>query len=162
MGREGLSDKITIVPVGGAEKVATFISLMRGNELNCVCLLDTLSEQKARDNLRKMVEQKLIADKKVLFADSFTDFAYADIEDFFDPSDYLKLFNGAFGCDIRKEQIDSGKAIMGQLKRLNGNKAFNHYSPARFMMEHIGEIFFSESTLSAFECVFKEVNKLLK
>lgn len=162
MGREGLRDIITIVPVGGAEKVATFISLMRGNELNCVCLLDTLSEQKARDNLRKMVEQKLIADKKVLFADSFTDYTYADIEDFFEPSDYLKLYNGAFNCNICTEQLDTTKGIMAQLKRINGNKAFNHYSPARYMMEHIGDLSFSEKTLATFERVFKEVNKLLK
>ena len=57
MGREGLNEKMTIVPIGGAEKGITFISLMRGNELNCVCLLDTLTEQKAVANLRKMVEQ---------------------------------------------------------------------------------------------------------
>ena len=162
IGREGLNDKITIVPVGGAEKVATFISLMRGNELNCVCLLDTLTEQKAKDNLRKMVEQKLIADKKILFADSFTGFQYADIEDFFARDDYLKLYNGAFGTQVKEEEIDSSKGIMAQLKHLNGNKAFNHYAPSRYMMAHIGELQFSDETLNAFEEVFKAINKLLK
>ena len=161
-GREGLNNKITIVPVGGAEKVATFISLMRGNELNCVCLLDTLTEQKAKDNLRKMVDQKLIADKKILFADSFTSFQYADIEDFFTPDDYLKLYNGAFETKVKKNELDSSKGIMGQLKRLNGDKAFNHYAPSRYMMAHIGELQFSDDTLNAFEEVFKTVNKLLK
>ena len=162
LGREGLNDKITIVPVGGAEKVATFISLMRGNELNCVCLLDTLTDQKAKDNLRKMVEQKLIADKKILFADSFTQFQYADIEDFFTQDDYLKLYNGAFEAQITVGQLDSSKGIMGQLKHLNSNKAFNHYAPSRYMMAHIGELLFSDNTLNAFEEVFKAINKLLK
>ena len=160
--REGLNDRITIVPVGGAEKVATFISLMRGNELNCACLLDTLTEQKAKDNLRKMVEQKLIADKKILFADSFTQFQYADIEDFFTQDDYLKLYNGAFEAQITVGQLDKSKGIMGQLKHLNGNKAFNHYAPSRYMMAHIGELQFSDNTLNAFEEAFKEINKLLK
>ena len=41
LGREGLSDDVTIVPVGGADKIATFISLMRGNELSTVCLLES-------------------------------------------------------------------------------------------------------------------------
>lgn len=162
MGREGLNGKITIVPVGGAEKVATFISLMRGNELNCVCLLDTFTEQKAKVNLQKMVEQKLIADKKILFADAFTDFQYADIEDLFTKADYLKLFNGAFEKDITIEQLDNTKSIMSQLKRLNGNKDFNHYSPSRFMMEHIGEIQFDSKTLETFEKVFNVVNRLIK
>ena len=162
MGREGLNDNVTIVPIGGAEKVATFISLMRGNELNCVCLLDTLTDQKAKDNLRKMVEQKIIADKKILFADSFTQFQYADIEDFFAPDDYLKLYNGAFDAQITVGQLDSSKGIMGQLKHINGNKPFNHYAPSRYMMAHIGELQFSENTLNAFENVFKAINKLLK
>ncbi len=162
MGREGLNDKITIVPVGGAEKVSTFISLMRGNELNCVCLLDTLTEQKAKENLRKMVEQKLIVDKKILFADSFTSFQYSDIEDFFTKDDYLKLYNGAFNSQITAGEIDNSKGIMGQLKHLNGNKAFNHYVPSRYMMVHIGELQFSDDTLNVFEEVFKTINKLLK
>lgn len=162
MGREGLSDKITIVPVGGAEKVATFISLMRGNELNCVCLLDTIIEQKAKDNLRKMVEQKLIADKKILFADRFVTFQYADIEDFFCKGDYLKLYNGSFDLQVTIEQLDVSKSIMCQLKHLNANKNFNHYSPARYMMAHIGGLHFSDETLNVFEEVFKTVNKLLK
>jgi hypothetical protein len=109
-----------------------------------------------------MVEQKLIADKKILFADSFTGFQYADIEDFFARDDYLKLYNGAFGTQVKEEEIDSSKGIMAQLKHLNGNKAFNHYAPSRYMMAHIGELQFSDETLNAFEEVFKAINKLLK
>lgn len=48
-GKVGLKDGITIVPVGGADKIATFISLLRGNELNIVCLLDTFT-----DHLQKL------------------------------------------------------------------------------------------------------------
>lgn len=161
MGREGLNEKITIVPVGGAEKVATFISLMRGNELNCVCILDTLTEQKAKDNLRKMVEQKLIVDKKILFVDSFTEYQYADIEDLFTKSDYLKLYNGAFGTEVKVGQLDSGKGIMNQLKHINGNKSFNHYAPSRYMMSKIGTLQFDDKTLDSFEDIFKTINKLL-
>lgn len=65
MGKEGLSEDITIVPVGGADKIATFISLMRGNELSTVCLLDTFTDQAAQARLKRMVEQKIIADKKL-------------------------------------------------------------------------------------------------
>lgn len=51
---------------------------------------------------------------------------------------------------------------MGQLKHLNGNKAFNHYAPSRYMMAHIGELQFSDNTLNAFEEAFKAINKLPK
>ena len=161
-GREGLDDSITIVPVGGAEKVATFISLMRGNELNCVCLLDTLTEQKAKDNLQKMVQQKLISDKKIIFVDEFTNFNYADIEDLFDTQDYLTIYKGAFNTGVSAEQIDDSKGIMVQLKRINDNKAFNHYLPAKYMMQNIGTLRFTDKTLNSFEAVFKKINMLLK
>lgn len=82
MGKEGLSEDITIVPVGGADKIATFISLMRGNELSTVCLLDTFTDQAAQARLKRMVEQKIIADKKILYYHSIVGQAYADIEGF--------------------------------------------------------------------------------
>ena len=46
--REGLNQDISIVPTGGLDKVATFISLLRGNELQIVCLLDSFEDQKAK------------------------------------------------------------------------------------------------------------------
>lgn len=138
MGKEGLSEDITIVPVGGADKIATFISLMRGNELSTVCLLDTFTDQAAQARLKRMVEQKIIADKKILYYHSIMGQAYADIEDLFDKEEYLVLFNGAFGKSVQISELDTNKPIMSQLKRLNGNKAFNHYSPANYMAKNIG------------------------
>ena len=161
-GRKGLSDKITIVPVGGAEKVATFISLMRGNELNCVCLLDTFNNQKAKANLDKMIRQKLIAEKKIIYADKYTSFEYSDVEDLFEKEEYLLLYNGAFNMSLQKTDIDDDKPIMGQLRHLNGDKDFNHYIPAKFMMENISEVSFSDETLGRFEKVLADVNKLLQ
>ncbi len=125
-------------------------------------MLDTLTEQKAEANLRKMVEQKLIADKKILFADVFTGFQYADIEDLFSKKDYLRLYNGALAKSIRVDQLDDTKGILGQLIKQNGNRDFNHCLPSRYMMEHIGELKFEGKTIDKFEEVFKAVNKLLK
>ena len=158
MGKEGLSENITIVPVGGADKIATFISLMRGNELSTVCLLDTFTDQAAQARLKRMVEQKIIADKKILYYHSIMGQAYADIEDLFDKEEYLVLFNGAFGKSVQISELDANKPIMSQLKRLNGNKAFNHYSPANYMAKNIGGLVFSDETMERFEKLFAMVN----
>ena len=158
MGKEGLSEDITIVPVGGADKIATFISLMRGNELSTVCLLDTFTDQAAQARLKRMVEQKIIADKKILYYHSIMGQAYADIEDLFDKEEYLVLFNGAFGKLVQISELDANKPIMSQLKRLNGNKAFNHYSPANYMAKNIGSLVFSDETMGRFEKLFAMVN----
>lgn len=158
MGREGLSDDVTIVPVGGADKIATFISLMRGNELSTVCLLDTFTDRGAEVRLKRMVEQKIIADKKILYYHSVIEKTFADIEDLFGKEEYLVLYNGAFGKSVQISDLDANKPIMSQLKRLNGNKAFNHYSPANYMAKNIGTLSFSEETLGQFEKLFSMVN----
>lgn len=158
MGKEGLADDVTIVPVGGADKIATFISLMRGNELSTVCLLDTFTDQGAEVRLKRMVEQKIIADKKILYYHSVVEKTFADIEDLFSKEEYLLLYNGAFGKSVQISDLDTNKPIMSQLKRLNGNKAFNHYSPANYMAKNIGTLSFSEETLGRFEKLFSMVN----
>lgn len=159
LGREGLSDDVTIVPVGGADKIATFISLMRGNELSTVCLLDTFTDQRAETRLKKMVEQKIIADKKIIYYHSILEQSFADIEDMFTKDEYVVLYNGAFGTSIKTADIDVDRPIMSQLKRLNGNKSFNHYSPANYMAKNIGMMTFSDETLSHFEKLFNTINK---
>lgn len=158
MGKEGLSDDITIVPVGGADKIATFISLMRGNELSTVCLLDTFTNQSAEVRLKRMVEQKIIADKKILHYHSVIGQTFADIEDLFSKDEYLELYNGAFSKSIKITDLDVDKPIMSQLKRINGNKSFNHYSPANYMAKNIGTLTFSTETIERFEKLFALVN----
>lgn len=159
LGREGISDDVTIVPVGGADKIATFISLMRGNELSTVCLLDTFTEQRAETRLKKMVEQKIIANKKIIYYHSVLERSFADIEDMFAKDEYVALYNGAFGTSIKMSDIDANKPIMSQLKRLNGNKSFNHYYPANYMVKNIGILTFSDETLNHFEKLFVAINK---
>lgn len=158
MGRKGLSDDITIVPVGGADKIATFISLMRGNELSTVCLLDTFTDRSAEARLKKMVEQKIIADKKIIYYNSVLGKTFADIEDMFTPDEYVSLFNGAFCSTVNAAGLDPNQPIMLQLKRQNGNKAFNHYAPANYLAKNISSIEFSAETLSHFEKLFELIN----
>ena len=161
-GKEGLSDDISIVPVGGADKIATFISLMRGNELSTVCLLDTFTDQKARAHLDRMVEQKIIVGKKILFYHMVVGTVFADIEDLFKKEEYLSLYNGEFGTSIQISDLDVNKPIMAQLKRLNGNSSFNHYRPANYLAKNVGNISFSEKTIDRFEKLFDMVNGLFR
>lgn len=158
-GRTGLKNDITIVPVGGADKVATFVSLLRGNELDMICLLDTFTDQSAKKRLDNLVAQHIIKDKKIVFYHDILGNTYADIEDLFSIEDYLKLYNGAFNKTIKVDDIDESKPILAQLKRLNDGENFNHYSPANFLAKNIANIVLSETTLSNFEKLFIELNK---
>lgn len=158
--RIGLSNKITIVPSGGADKVATFVSLMRGNDLNMVCLLDTFTDQSPKKRLENLVAEKIIAQKNILYYQEFTGSEFADVEDLFEKAEYLDLYNAAFDKHIKLADIDESKPIMGQLKRINGGKNFNHYLPANYLVSKGSGADLSEETLDRFERLFKHINKL--
>ena len=70
----------------------------------------------------------------------------------------FKLYNEAFGTAVQISDLDSNKPIMSQLKRLNGNKSFNHYAPANYMAKNIGTLSFSKETIERFEKLFAMVN----
>jgi len=159
-GREGLKNDIAIVPVGGADKVATFVSLLRGSELNMVCLLDTFTDMSAKQRLNNMVTQNIIKENKIVFYHDIIKVLHADVEDLFEISDYLTIYNGAFGKKLEAKDIDSEKPILDQLKKINGNKDFNHYTPANYFARNIASIMIGNSTLSNFESLFNKINKL--
>lgn len=164
--REGLNEDITIVPVGGLDKVATFISLLRGNELNMVCLLDTFIDQKGKKRLEDLIKDKIIKEKQIKFFDQYIDrLNIAEIEDMFEIEEYLKLFNEEFSKDyksISKKEIDINKPIIPQINQIIQKNRFNHYRPSRYLTSLcVGKDYFSESTLARFEALFKDINNLL-
>ena len=94
-GRQGLGDAI-LVPVGGLDKLATFVALLGSNKLKLVVLHDRSSSP--HQKLDDLVRNKLIERKRVL------DFAMflvsqpgeADIEDLLPADAYIAAFNQAY------------------------------------------------------------------
>ena len=164
--REGLNEDITIVPVGGLDKVATFISLLRGNDLNMVCLLDSFIDQKGKKRLEDLIKDKIIKEKQIKFFDQYIDrLNIAEIEDMFEIDEYLKLFNEEFKKEYRKiekNEIDDKQPIIPQINKIIKEKRFNHYRPSRYLTSLcVDKKYFSEETLARFETLFKDINKLL-
>lgn len=159
-GRTGLSEETTIVPTGGADKVATFISLMRGSKLQIVCLLDSFVDKKSKQRIDDLVREKIIRDKNIVYYSDVRNTSYADVEDMFEPEEYLLLYNAAFDKNVSISDIKSDRPIMIQLKDMNGG-AFNHYLPAREFARRSAEIDLSDETLESFENLFSKLNSLL-
>ncbi len=162
--RTFLRNDITIVPTGGLEKVATFISLLRGSKLEIACLLDSYTDQKGKAKLEKMITSKIIHKSKIRFFDEFLDgYSRADLEDLFVKDDYLKLFNSAFQeyTDIKSSDLDSNiPTIIQQINKQIGKDRFNHYRPANELVKiGVNKDYFSAQTLDNFEKVFTEMNK---
>jgi len=165
--RKGLTENITIVPVGGLDKVTTFISLLRGSKLNIVCLLDSFIDQKGKQRVSDLIQQRIIKEKNIRFFDEFTGTGNktADIEDLFSKEEYLKLFNIAFDKEYKEVKIaDLDSAIETILKQINkaiGKDRFNHYRPANKLNQlGVDVSYFSKETLDRFEKMFIEINKL--
>lgn len=164
--KQGLNDDIVIVPVGGADKVSAFISLMRGNELNIVCLLDNFTEQKPKANIDNLVKKKIIKQKNLKFYSDFVDnLNIANIEDIFSIKEYLDLFNEAFKeyNDINESDIDKSKTILDSINKIINKERFNHYIPAKLLVSKGLKINdFEQNTIDKFEKMFIEINNIFK
>ena len=162
-----LNDNITIVPVGGLDKVATFISLLRGSKLNIACLLDTFTDQKGKQKVDDLVMHKIIKEKNICFFDEFSNNGKttADIEDLFDKKEYLELFNQTFNKEhkeVKLSDLDSSlDTILKQINKVIGKKRFNHYRPANTLNGlGVDKKYFSAKTLENFEKMFEKINSL--
>ena len=176
-GRTGLRDDVTIVPVGGLDKVVTFIALLGANGLKLAVLHDYRGapEQKLMD----LVKQKMISPKALLNASQFRDLKNigksgqpTDTEDLFESALYLNYFNGAFakqlnGKTINEADLPSGDRIIDRLERHIATKGiqirpsggFNHYGVASYFISN-PLTSLDNDTLKRFEALFNAVNAL--
>jgi predicted ATP-dependent endonuclease of OLD family len=165
--RTFLNENITIVPVGGLDKVTTFISLLRGSKLNVACLLDTFTDQKGKQKVEDLVMHKIIKDKNIRFFNEFADNgkSVADIEDLFEKEEYLNLFNLTFDKEhakIKLADLDvSLETVLKQINKVIDKPRFNHYRPANKLNQlGVDKNYFKPATLDRFEKMFAEINEL--
>src|SRR3984885_12255392 len=171
-GRVGLDSRWTITPVGGWDKVPTFVALIGSQKnLNIATLIDfQKGDQQMIENLYK---KKLLKKTHVLTFADFTGKTEADIEDMFDDSFYIQLVNEEFAdslsVKLKPGNLKSGAPrILVRLDEhfstnpLSGGTKFNHYRPARFLAERLSTFPIPDATLLRFETAFKAANDLLR
>ena len=168
-GKTGLSPDWTITPVGGSDKVPTFVALIGANtKLNIAVLIDY--QKKDRQMIENIYKKKLLKKNHVLTYADFVGNNEADVEDMFDPEFYLKLVNEEFGTSLTVNNLLPGPPrIVRRLEDYfqnnplpNGAK-FNHYRPALYLSKNLDslEVDLPESDLERFQEVFDVLNKLL-
>jgi predicted ATP-dependent endonuclease of OLD family len=162
--RPHLREDVTIVPVGGLDKVATFISLLRASKLNIVCLLDTFTDPGGKQKVDDLIRDKIIKEKNVRFFDEFAAVSgnKADLEDMFEKTEYLSFFNAAFPehKDIAVSDLaDPSAPIVLQINTVLKRTRYNHYRPAAYASQQgLQTTNFSADTLKRFEAMFEEIN----
>lgn len=169
-GQVGLSPEWTITPVGGADKVPTFVAMIGARtNLNVAVLIDY--QKRDQQKIENLYKKKLLHKNHVLTYADFVSGIEADLEDLFSPEFYLKLVNRAYGSAVELTHLrEEHPRILHRLEQyfdktpLSEKVSFNHYRPARYFTENIASLAdeLSEQELNRFQQVFDKLNALLQ
>lgn len=170
-GFDGLDPSWVIVPVGGADKLSTFVSLLGSNKLNLVVLIDISSKDKQR--IQNLQDNAMLGHNNLIQISEITGIKNSDIEDIFEPTFYLKLVNGAYTNELAKEiSMESFSNENPRIvKRIEDyfndydivGGHFNHYSPAVYFLKeqvNLGDEL-DVSTIERAKSLFEKINELL-
>lgn len=155
--REALRGKWSIVPVGGADLVPTFVALL-GGHLDLTVVVD--AKKGGHQKLSQLIDQKLLQQRRLITIGDITGQAVADIEDLFAIGDYLDLFNAAFGTNIAETDLQGDDPIVRRIARQQGVERFDHGRPADRFLRDRDQILptLSDETLDNFERLFARIN----
>lgn len=168
-GRSPLDPRWVTIPVGGADNLPTYLSLLGDNYLNVAIMMDVTPKSKARieetnssigrHSPIKMVEVTKIRD--------------ADIEDLFAPQFYLQLVNEVYGHvlphDLTMKTIsDSNPRIAQRIQKFFDREGvddgyFDTYRPAAYLLQKHLELRseIDDSTIERAASMFERINALL-
>ena len=164
-GREELNSQWVITPVGGADKIATFATLIGSNQLN-ICVLRDVSKKDIQ-RVNNLIKNNFLKQNKIVQINEFTNFSEADIEDLFEPSEYISLVKLAYPNLPQEVESDalnkrSQPRIVKRIEEHFPGK-FNHFIPSQIATQKLGNsIELSIETKDRFETLFKKLNELLR
>ncbi len=159
-GQKHLDPKWSIVPVGGADVVPTFVALL-GTHLKITVLVD--SRKEGHQRLERMAKDGYLEKKRIITLGEILGRATGDIEDLFEVDEYLTLYNKAFGTTVKATDLNGADPIVARLARHAGVDRFDHGRPADVMLREREAVLntLSGETLKRFEALFDRVNATL-
>lgn len=169
--REGLDRRWVITPSGGIDKIASFVALFGGNEINIAVITDFRSGLKGK--IKSLTElYRLIG---VFTVNSYLGQAEADIEDLLGREFYFALVNRCYNLsdeytlNPKKEpkNLRVVKEVEEHFRTLPPDfPEFDHYTPAAYLVENgkdlRNELPGLNCALDRFEQLFKDLNKVLR
>lgn len=161
-----LGSKIIITPAGGTRNMMPLASILKGQEVKMVVLLD--GDQPGIQK-EKQLKEKLLVD--CLLVSSFVSKENAEIEDLFPEEFYLKALKEAYlDKDVKfTEEENKIQNIIGRLKSAFKRlklEDFEKWKVANVLVDWIqkdsGENKIPQETCKHFESLFTKVNSFLK
>ncbi len=170
-GASKLDPRWVVIPVGTAENLPTFISLLGDSYTSLAVLMDVTEEN--RDHINRINSAMASTDHIPVNWIEVTRVRDADLEDLLDPGFYLRLVNQAYAAHLREPITlrlisDSNPRIVERLRsyfKTNNinNGEFDPYKPAAlFLKNHAmmrGEI--NQVTIDSASSMFDRINSML-
>ena len=160
-----------VIPVGSAENLPTFVSLLGDNYVSVAVMMDITPTNKER--VERINKEKNSKEENSLKWVEVTRVRDADIEDLLDAGVYLELVNRAYQKELpepltMKMITGSNPRIVERLiayfERENiSNGSFDRYVPAAFLLENFDSFKsqISNDTVSKIETLINRINSLL-
>lgn len=160
-GRVSLDQRWSIVPVGGADAVPTFVALL-GHHLDVTVVVD--SRRDGHQRLSRLAAEGYLKQPRIILIGDVLSQKLGDIEDLFAPSEYLELYNKAFGATLKEADLTGSDPIVGRIARHLGVERFDHGRPADVLLRERDGFLpkLNEATLKRFEALFERINRTLK
>lgn len=160
LGRLGLDPRLSIIPVGGADNMPAFVALL-GRRLKVSALIDGSSSNRKLARVRAAALHNAVDEAHIVPVSEVSDDlpSNADVEDLFDETDYLRLYNWTFDAKLEPSHLASTSEPI--LKRLEGSVGqFDHALVAHALSDQRSEFFekISQTTVERFEKLFKRLN----
>ena len=158
--REFLDPRWRVLPAGGAGAMPAVVSLL-GQELDVTVVVDGGSQPPQK--LNSLVSEGILDSRRIIVLGSIANKKVADIEDLFDPEDYLILYNGALKSSLSLSDLNASEdRIVKRIERAAG--IFNHNDPSNWLLANRLSVTASlkQDTLDRFEKLIREINATLK
>jgi hypothetical protein len=171
----GLDRRWTITPVGGVDKMDTFVRLFQGQQLNICTLIDASGSKLSK--LEKLVRDGDLNAQQVIKVSEIVGVEQADMEDIFSAPFYLRLVRGVGSEDTSRAiygviQDDRAAAIEDEpriTRRIDAvlegfdQGRLDHLPPALYFERHQSELIadLDAETIQRATKLFNAANALL-
>jgi hypothetical protein len=158
-GRTTLDKRWSIVPVGNANMIATFVALL-GPQPGATVLIQSRSQ--GHPVLSQLAARGYLVQRRIVSVGEAIAHQQADVEDLFDVNDYLLLYNTAFGTGVSSGALRGADTVLARLARHEGVER-DRWQPAEALLRRRDELLkrLSSQTLKRFEVLFAKVNGTL-
>jgi len=159
-GRTSLHESWEIIPMGGAEMLSVFVTLLDPS-LNVTILI---GNDEKNSTERNSIMERFHCVRRVISYSDYLQREEAGIEDLFAVPEYLILYNAAFNAEISPIDIRGNASIYSRICAVNNTTQYDRNRPATTMLR-LGNDFLqrlSGPTLERFERLFERINSTLE